>query len=203
MADVKISALTELAENPASDDVFPIVDTSVTTTKKIQASNLVPAASSTVAGKVELAITSEINTGTDATRAIPIDQYVASNRNVRYLVYRVQAADADTAASDSTALGGDFECPITGTITEVGAYNDVAGTTGTATYDIHLGGTTIMASTKISIETGEKSSRDATTQPVLTTTAITAGNLLTFFCDAVQSGTAAKGLTFRIGIRQS
>lgn len=35
MADTKISALTELAAEPATDDVFPIVDTSVTTTKKI------------------------------------------------------------------------------------------------------------------------------------------------------------------------
>lgn len=35
MADTKISALTELAAEPATDDYFPIVDTSVTTTKKI------------------------------------------------------------------------------------------------------------------------------------------------------------------------
>jgi hypothetical protein len=35
MADTKISALTELAAEPATDDVFPFVDTSVTTTKKI------------------------------------------------------------------------------------------------------------------------------------------------------------------------
>lgn len=39
MADTKISGLTELAgANVADDDVFPIVDTSVTTTKKITAS---------------------------------------------------------------------------------------------------------------------------------------------------------------------
>jgi hypothetical protein len=35
MADTKINALTELAAEPATDDVFPFVDTSVTTTKKI------------------------------------------------------------------------------------------------------------------------------------------------------------------------
>jgi hypothetical protein len=165
------------------------------------ADSIVSASSLTVAGKVELATTAEINTGTDSTRAMPVDQFVASNRNVHYLMYRVLGETTDTAAASSTALGGDLECPITGTIIEVGAYNDVAGTTGTATYDIHLGGTTIMASTKISIETGEKSSRDATTQPTISTSAITAGNILTFFCDAVQSGTAAKGLTFRVGIR--
>jgi hypothetical protein len=40
MADTKISALTELAEAPADNDVLAIVDTSATATKKIQASNL-------------------------------------------------------------------------------------------------------------------------------------------------------------------
>lgn len=41
MADTKISALTALTgANVASDDVLPIVDTSVTTTKKIAASEL-------------------------------------------------------------------------------------------------------------------------------------------------------------------
>ena len=42
-------------------------------------------ASTTAQGIVELATTAEINTGTDSTRAMPIDQYVASNRNVRYV----------------------------------------------------------------------------------------------------------------------
>lgn len=40
MADAKISALTELT-TPANDDVLAIVDTDVTTTKKIQYGNLV------------------------------------------------------------------------------------------------------------------------------------------------------------------
>ena len=60
MADVKISALTELAEAPANDDVLAIVDTSTTTTKKIQASNLksglAPTASPTFTGTVTLPV---------------------------------------------------------------------------------------------------------------------------------------------------
>lgn len=44
MADTKISALTALTgANVASDDVFAVVDTSVTTTKKIRADELVQA----------------------------------------------------------------------------------------------------------------------------------------------------------------
>lgn len=160
----------------------------------------VASASLTVAGKVELATTAEINTGTDTTRAIPVDQWVASNRNIRYMVIKV--IESATDVSTGTTLGGDFECPITGTIVSIGAWNDTAGTTGTAIYDVNLGGATIMTTNKIQIETTEKSSRTATTQPTLTTTAVTAGDIFTFDCDTAQT-TKAKGLTFRIGIRES
>lgn len=163
--------------------------------------DLVSAASLTLAGKVELATTAEIDTGTDSTRAMPVDQFVASKRNVRHIQVVVLAAATATVGDDTTSLF-EIESTIAGTITSVGAYNATAGTTGTATYDIHLNGTTIMTTTKISIETGEKSSRDATTQPVLTTTSIAVGDLLTFYCDTAQSGTPANGLTFFIYIRE-
>lgn len=111
--------------------------------------------------------------------------------STRYIVWRV----LDSGSFQSVAsFGGDFEVPFDGTITAVYAYADTAGTTGSATIDIHLNGTTIMSATKISIETTEKSSRNATTQPVLTTTAVVTGNILTVDIDAIQT-TPAKGLT--------
>lgn len=161
--------------------------------------DLVSAASLTLAGKVELATTAEIDTGTDTTRAIPVDQFVASARNVRYIMYRIVEATTDTAVAN--VKGGDFEVPITGTITEVGAYVDTAGTTNTTTVDINKNGTTIL-STKITIDSTEKSSRTAATPPVISVSSITAGDLLTFDIDAVHT-TAAKGLTIRVGIRQT
>lgn len=161
-------------------------------------SNIKQAATLTATGVVELATTAEINTGTDTTRAIPIDQFVASARNVRYFLYRVVEATTDTAVA--TTKGGDLEIPITGTITEIGAYVDTAGTTGTMTIDVNLNGTTLMTTNKITIDTTEKSSRTAATAPALTTTAITAGDLITVDIDAIHT-TAAKGLTIRIGIR--
>lgn len=160
--------------------------------------DIVTAASLTAAGKVELATTAEINTGTDSTRAMPVDQYVASNRNVRYVLYRVVEATTDTATA--TTKGGDLEFPFTGTITEIGAYVDTAGTTGTMTVDVNLNGTTIMTTNKITIDSTEKSSRTAATAPALTTTAITAGDLITVDIDAIHT-TAAKGLTIRLGVR--
>jgi len=49
MADSKISALTALSETPADDDVFAVVDTSATATKKITFATLNAAISSVVA----------------------------------------------------------------------------------------------------------------------------------------------------------
>lgn len=248
MADTKISALTELAETPATGDLIPIVDVSDTTdaatgtNKKVTRANIigglaplasptftgtvtlpvgltgvirtdtgvvsvdsdvtdiVSAASLTAAGKVELATTAEIDTGTDSTRAMPVDQFVASARNVRYVLYRIVEATTDTALA--TTKGGDLEFPFTGTIIEIGAFVDTAGVTGTMTIDVNKNGATLMTTNKITIDTAEKSSRTAATPPALTTTALTAGDILTFDIDAVHT-TAAKGLTIRLGIRQS
>lgn len=168
------------------------VDTDIT--------DLVTAASLTLAGKVELATSTEINTGTDTTRAMPVDQFVASNRNVRYILYRV--IDSATNNATGTTLGGDLEIPFTGTITEIGAYVDTAGTTGLMTIDVNKNGTTIMTTNKVTLDSTEKSSRTAATAAALTTTAITAGDLITVDVDAIQT-TPAKGLTIRLGIRQT
>jgi hypothetical protein len=158
-----------------------------------------PDAGAAAQGVAELAVTSEINTGTDSTRIMPIDQYVASNRNIRYIFYRIVEATTDVAAA--TTVGGDFEFPFAGTITEVGTFNDTAGITGTQVVDIHKGGTTIMSSDKCDTDTTEKTTRTGATPPALTTTAIAEGDILTFDIDAIHSGTAAKGLTVRIEVR--
>lgn len=148
----------------------------------------------------ELATAAEINTGTDAVRAMAPDQFVASNRNVRFLLIRV--VESATNCAVGTTKGGNVELPFTGTITEIGAYVDTAGTTGTMTVDVNLNGATIMTTNKITIDSTEKSSRTAATAPALTTTAVTVGDLLTIDIDAIHT-TPAKGLTIRIGIRQS
>lgn len=168
--------------------------------------NFSTSASATVEGVVELATTAEINTGTDSTRAMPVDQYVASLRNVHWVQIRLVASGTDVATG--TTIEGDWVCPFTGTLLQddnhkelLMAYNDTAGTTGTMVVDIHKGGTTIMTTNKLDIETGEKNTRDATTQPDLTTTAVTKGDIFTFDVDAVHSGTAAKGLVVAFAIR--
>lgn len=118
----------------------------------------------------------------------------------KYILVRV--LDSATTNATGTTIGGDIEIPITGTITEIGAYVDTAGTTGLMTIDINKNGTTLMTTNKVTLDSTEKSSRTAATAPVLTTTAITAGDLITVDVDAIQT-TPAKGLTIRLGILQS
>lgn len=169
--------------------------------------DLVTAADLTTAGKVELATITETDTGTDATRAVTPDGLQGSKRNIRYLVFSLVASDTSVAAD--TTIGGDFTIPFSGTILQddtlhdqLAATTDTAGTTGTMVVDIHLNGTTIMTTNKLDIETGEKGTQTAATQPDLTTTTVAAGDILTFDIDAVHSGTAALGLKVLMAIRE-
>ena len=144
----------------------------------------------------------EVDTGTDTDKFITPASLQTSVRNVRHLGFAMVAPDVSLSASTSVKVGFSVESEIAGVIVSCGANNDTAGTTGTAVYDIHLNGTTIMASTKISIETGETSSKTAATQPVITTTALAVGDILTFFVDSIQS-TAALGVTFKLNVRET
>lgn len=177
---------------------------SLTTVGTLIAGNadaIVSAASLTLAGKVELATTAEINTGSDSTRAIPIDQYVASNRNVRYILFRVKEKATDWDADATTAVGGDLVIPFTGTIVDIEADSDTAGTTGTAIVDVNLNGSTIMTTDKLKWDSTEKSTRTYSgNAPGLTTTAVTAGDIITLDIDTNHT-TKSKGLTLYIGVR--
>jgi len=160
-----------------------------------------PAATTSAQGAVELAITSEIDTGTDTTRAMPVDQFVASNRNVRYILFRVKEKTTDWDADGTTTVGGDLVIPFTGTIVDIEADVDTAGTTGTAIVDVNLGGATIMTTNKLKWDSTEKSTRTYSgTAPGLTTTAVTAGDIITVDIDTNHT-TKSKGLTLFLAIR--
>lgn len=107
--------------------------------------------------------------------------------------FMVQLLADDTAQSTDTSIGGDFRISNRAiTVKAVGAYVDTAGTTGTCTVDINEAGTSIL-STKITIDSTEKSSETAATAPVISDSAIAADAIITFDLDAVQT-TPANGL---------
>lgn len=98
----KLTARTALT-SIASGDLLHVVDVSDTTdsadgtSKKITQDNLIPDASETVKGKVELATTAETATGTDATRAVTPDGL----HDMTTLAGAAWMKDEDDMASDS------------------------------------------------------------------------------------------------------
>lgn len=117
---------------------------------------------------------------------------------VKHLQFVLVGPTTDITVDD---VVGDFEfeLPFAGTITGVGCYSKTAGTTGSQTVDVNIDGSTIL-STLITIETTEKSSRDATTQPVISGSAVVVGDLLTFDSTVIQT-TPAKGLTCWLNVQ--
>lgn len=177
--------------------------TTVGTLASGNATAIVDASSLTVAGKVELATTAEINTGTDSTRAMPVDQFVASNRNVRYVIIRVLDATTDWPADGTTSVGGAIPIPFAGTLVEIYADSDTAGTTGTAIVDVNIAGTTTMGTNKLKWDSTETSTRTYSgTAPGISNGSITAGQLITIDVDTNHT-TKSKGLVVTLGIRQS
>lgn len=163
-------------------------------------------ASVSAQGVVELATAAEVDTGTDATRAVTPDSLHDSSKNVLFIVQRVIDHEIDCATG--TDLIGDIVLPFDGSFVQdddnpewFSAYTDTAGTTGTMVVDVNLNGTTIMTTNKLDIETGEKSTTTAATQPDLTTTTFSAGDILTIDIDAVHT-TEALGLTVCIAVRR-
>ena len=164
-------------------------------------------ASKTAEGLVELATTAEIDTGTDTTRAMPIDQFVASKRNIEWIVF--DCVDPDTDCAVGTNIAGDFVSPIAGTILQsdsspfyLYATNSTAGApTGTMVVDVNINGTTIMTTNKLDFDATEKTTTTAATPPDLTTTSLAVGDIITIDIDSVHV-TPAKGLKVYMGIRQ-
>ena len=108
--------------------------------------------------------------------------------------FMVRLLGSTTDQTVTAALGGDYRISNRAiTVKAVGAYVDTAGTTGTCDIDINEAGTTIL-STKITLDSTEKSSETAATPPVISDSAIAADAIVTFDLDVIHT-TAAKGLT--------
>ena len=181
--------------------------TTVGTLTTGNADAVVTDATTSAKGKVELAIASEVDTGTDATRAVTPDSLQGSKRNIRWLIFNLVEAATDCATA--TNIAGDFVSPIAGVIQQsdttpfyLYATNSTAGTTGTMVVDISIGGTTIMTTNKLDFDTTEKTTTTAATPPDLTTTALAVGDIITIDIDAIHT-TAAKGLTVYMAVLET
>lgn len=116
----------------------------------------------------------------------------------RFILYRIKPSDL--VLTTGTSVGGDFVMPFGGLILEVGATVDTAGSTGTMQIDINNNAVTIL-DTKITIDSGEKTSRTAAIPPFVSKVGANfkTGDIFTFDIDTVQT-TPAMGLTMFIDV---
>lgn len=202
MADTKITSLTELAEAPASTDLFPVVDVSDTTmagtgtNKKIQASNLIASASETVSGKIEVATAAETTTGTDAARAVSPDGLAGSAYG--YEVVQLKIFDDATAVTTGDGKLIFYIPPkLNGwNLVDADAAVSTVSSSGTPTIQIrNITDTQDMLSTRITIDANEKTSYTAAAAPAINATYddVATGDEIAIDVDV--AGTGTKGLT--------
>lgn len=159
------------------------------------------AASDTVAGKIEIAVASEVNTGTDATRAISPDSLAGSNFGIRYVSISVVAPATDVAATDGQAY---FHIPpgLNGmNLVYAHGFVVTAGTTNSTTVQIYnLTQTANMLTNLIEIETGELGSDTASPGVTIDTTNddVATNDVIRVDVKTI-STTAPKGLVVTLG----
>lgn len=160
-------------------------------------------ASDTVKGKIEIATTAEVNTGTSTVLAVTPDTLAGANIGIRYVQITCFDYATDVAIGDGK---GYFHVPpaLNGmNLVYVHAKVITAGTTNTT--DIQIANVTDsvdMLSTKLTIDSGETGSDTAATAAVIDTTKddVATNDLLRIDVDAV-STTKPKGLIITLGFQ--
>ncbi len=119
---------------------------------------------------------------------------LAALPDVRFAKWRIINYFTDHALA--TTIGGDNVIDYAGNITEVQAFVDTAGTTGVVTVDVKKNGVSIF-STKLTIDSGAKTSRGASIPAVLTSPnlAFVKGDIFTVDLITALQTIPAKGLT--------
>ena len=164
----------------------------------------VASASDSVAGKVELATTAELDTGTDTSRAVTPDVLAASNYGIRYVQVLAVAPTTDLTVADGLAY---FYVPagLDGMdLVEVHAEVITAPVGSTATFEISINGAaTQMLSTNITIDAGETGSDTAATAAVINTATddLDTHDVVQINCTQIGSSTAGAGLIVTMGFR--
>jgi hypothetical protein len=209
-AGAQYSVLRMGAADPAYGSIN--LDQAAAVTGVLPEANL-PDASVSAQGVVELAIASEMDTGTSATLAASPDGLAGSNFGERIVMVEVYAATTDNATGD-----GKVYVPIPSSLTgmdlvEVNMHVATVGTTGTLNVDLAkcdpvatgsqcTGTVGDMLSTNITIDSNESKSATATAYVIDTAQDdVTTDDVIRIDVDTVHT-TAAKGLilamTFRL-----
>jgi len=178
----------------------------ITNPTTAQITALLPAASDTVSGIVELAIASEINTGTDAGRAVTPDALAGSNlgtKNVQLVV--IAPATALTTGDNKIVFVVPPELNGMNLVDADGALTGVVATGATLPL-IQVRNATDsvdMLSTRITIDDSEWTSFTAAAPPVIDATKddVVTGDRLAIDIDAIGNTTPGTGLNVLLSFR--
>lgn len=150
----------------------------------------------------EVATASEVNTGTNTTKAITPDALAGSIMGTKTVVINCIGDNVGLTTGDGKRK---FTIPIElngMNLVSIGAHVYTVSSSGTPTFQIYnLTNTVDMLSTALTIDANEKDSKDAAIPGVIDTAndAVVTGDELRFDCDV--AGTGAKGMEIRLGFR--
>lgn len=168
--------------------------------------DLVSAASDSAAGIVELAIASEVNTGTDATRAVTPDALAGSNFGVKEIAVEVFSAATVWTTGDGKRYVR-IPSSLNGmNLVGVGVGSNVPSSSGTPTLMLARGRQSSatsahsyvdMLSTALTIDVGDYDSKDANTPAVINASNddVATGDLIRVDCDVAGTSTAGGHLS--------
>lgn len=164
----------------------------------------VAAASVTVAGKIEVATAAEVDTGTDAGRAVSPDGLAGSNFGIKYIIVQLNSTTALTTAEKAY-----FRLPpaftgmnLISVEANVGTGAAGSSSSGLPTFTIkNVTAAAQILSTSLTIDAGEYSSVDATTPAVIDTAQddVTANDL--YEVAVTTSGTGVTYATIELGFQ--
>lgn len=190
-----------------------VVTSSLTTVGTLAAGNataIVDAASTSTAGKVELATTAETNTGTDTVRAVTPDGLAGSYAGTKPLGLLLFASASNVTTGDKRACVRVPQSYNGMNLVSVGADVSTTSSSGTPTVQISRGRQSSptsapsfvdMLSTAITIDASEYDSIDATTPAVINSSNddVLHGDVIC--ADVDVAGTGTKGLMVNMEFR--
>lgn len=188
-------------DDSAGDIVWLTAGTGLT----ISGTTITPrTASTTQTGIVELATTTETNTGTATNRAVTPDSLAGSYAGTKAVSLSIGSNGTDLATGDGQAL---IIMPpaVNGmNLVSVRAAVETAGTTGTTDIQVrNVTDSVDMLSTKLTIDSGETSSQTAATAAVINTSNddVATGDVLAIDIDAVSTTAPTGPLTVTLEFR--
>jgi hypothetical protein len=162
-----------------------------------------PAASTSAVGGLETATAAEINTGTDAGRAVSPDSLAGSNYGTQVVSILVSDPNGDAITTGDGKAYWRVPSTLAGfNLIAVAAQLTTVSSSGIPTIQIHnVTDAADMLSTELTIDASEIDSSTATTAAVIDTAAddVTTGDQLRFDLDI--AGTGAKGWMIELQFR--